>query len=551
MFSSAFKYGHQSGRKEKGMKKILMTGICLICLFLLLSSGCGQDKDSQPDPSSLPGASVSPNEEEDVLTLFDKNSDRHMFDDRIAQEIMNRTGVRIEVIDSTADAEEREELMYTYQDYPDIIKVDLEAISKYQNAGFLVDLSPYLSELPAVKDMYGNILNRFRTEDGALYYLGNWYGKDPDAISGFQIRYDYLVELVGRERADSDEPFTQEEFLDLLRAFARKHPEINGEPSIPFATCRDFEYMASVQGMYGMKTYYEKDGHLQHLIKDPRYIQMLSFLNQMYREGLLDKEWILNREELFTEKLKSGRVFATATAYWDIFNENTYLRSKEGEDAFYACYKVLGVGTDASETTYGGRNSLGWDAIAVTDHCENMDAALKVINFLASEEGQYLMLWGIEGEDWSFINGVRTPSDKNLSLFTRSVTNAIDQTSIRRWIWFIKNGNGSDGSPYDMMTKYRPTLEARLANRRMQGDYWDTSVYLGLDPESGTEESLMWTNIKNIYDETFPKMVNADSEQSMLELYDKLLQDMEAEGLTSVEAIWTQNYQNRMEQWRE
>ena len=146
---------------------------------------------------------------------------------------------------------------------------------------------------------------------------------------------------------------------------------------------------------------------------------------------------------------------------------------------------------------------------------------------------------------------MRTPIEENLELFTRSVSRAIEQTSVRRWIWFIKNGNGSDGSPYDMMTKYQPTLEAQLANRRMEGDYWDTSAYLGLDPESGTEESLMWTSIKNIYDEAFPRMVNADSEESMLKMYEKLLLDMEAEGLSPVEAIWTQNYQKRMEQWEE
>lgn len=179
------------------------------------------------------GVSAGTDEEEYVLTLFDKNSDRHKFDDRIAQEIMRRTGVRIQVIDSTDDAAEREELMYTYQDYPDMIKVDLDAIAKYQDAGFLIDLSPYLSRLPAVEEMYGDMLNRFRTEDGKLYYLGNWYGEDLDAVSGFQIRYDYLVELAGKERADSDEPFTQEEFLELLRSFAEKYPQIDGQPSIP------------------------------------------------------------------------------------------------------------------------------------------------------------------------------------------------------------------------------------------------------------------------------------------------------------------------------
>ena len=185
------------------MKKLIMSGVCLIFLSLLLAAGCGQKEDRQAtgsiNSSGGTNSSAGSDGEEYVLTLFDKNSDRHSFDDRIAQEIMRRTGVRIQVIDSTDDAAEKEELMYTYQDYPDMIKVDLESISKYQDAGYLIDLSPYLSRLPAVEEMYGDMLNRYRTEDGALYYLGNWYGEDLDAVSGFQIRYDYLVELVGKE----------------------------------------------------------------------------------------------------------------------------------------------------------------------------------------------------------------------------------------------------------------------------------------------------------------------------------------------------------------
>ncbi len=524
------------------MKKITITGICASSLLFLLSAGCDKEADALTDASPAPEAE---------LVLFDKNSDRHAFDDRIAQEIMKRTGVKIRVIDSTDDHAKKDELMYTYQDYPDIIKVDLKEISKYQDSGYLINLDPWLPKLPAVTEMYGDMLNRMRDQDGNLYYLGNWYGKDPDAVLGFQIRYDYLTELVGRERADSDEPFTQEEFLELLRAFSEKYPEINGEPSIPFTVCLDYSWRATMQGMYGMKNYYEEDGQLFHLARDPNYLQMLTFQNRMYREGLLDKEWVVNRTALYQDKLTSGRVFSTACAYWDIAPQNSALSAQYGDDAFFACYKVLGENMTADQTTYGGRNSIGWDAIAVTDHCSDMDAALRVINFLASEEGQYLMLWGIEGEDWDYVDDVRTPSQENLSLFTRDIYQATDATGIRRWLWFIKNGNGSDGSPYDMMTKYQPSREAALANRRMATDYWDTSRYMDLDPPDGSEEALMLFNIDNIYDKAVPRMINAGSEESMLELYNKLIQDMEMEGLADVEAVWTDNYQKRVEQWRE
>ena len=84
-------------------------------------------------------------------------------------------------------------------------------------------------------------------------------------MSAFQIRYDYLVSLVGKERADSDEPFTQEEFLALLRQFAEEYPQIDGQDSIPFTVNLKYEYDNSFRGMYGMKLYYEEEGRLYHL----------------------------------------------------------------------------------------------------------------------------------------------------------------------------------------------------------------------------------------------------------------------------------------------
>ncbi len=525
------------------MKKYLAITILFIFLLAAGAGGCGAPGRTMPEKEAQ--------EQPPELVLFDKNSERHSFDDPIAREIMRRTGVSIRVMDSTDDPEKREKLMFTYQDYPDLIKVELGAITKYRDAGYLVDLNPYLPQLPAVTEMYGDMLSRMRDQDGSLYYLGNWYGKDPDAIFGFQIRYDYLTELVGRERADSDEPFTQTEFVELLRAFSQKYPEIDGEPSIPFTTCLDIACQPAIQGMYGIKKYYEQDGQLSHPARDPNYLQMIAFENSLYREGLLDKEWVVNRRSLYQDKLTSGRVFATACAYWDIASENAALRARYGDEAFFACYKVLGEGVDASQTSYGGRNSIGWDAIAVTDHCADMEAALKVINFLASEEGQYLMLWGIQGQDWDFVDNVRTPSPENLALFTQDITQAVQKTGIRRWLWFIKNGNGSDGSPYDMMTKYNPTPEASLANRRMAGDYWDESQYMELDPPEGSEESLMLYHIDSIYEKTYLRMINADSPKTLTELYHKLIRDMEMEGLSRVEALWIRNYQQRMKQWRD
>ena len=61
-----------------------------------------------------------------------------------------------------------------------------------------------------------------------------------------------------------------------------------------------------------------------------------------------------------------------------------------------------------------------------------MDAVLKVIDFLASEEGQYLMLWGIEGEDWNYVDGKRTPDAAILAEALSDINQAKKNTGIRR-----------------------------------------------------------------------------------------------------------------------
>lgn len=46
------------------------------------------------------------------------------------------------------------------------------------------------------------------------------------------MRYDIMIELVGQERADSDEPFTFSEMVEILKQFKEKYPEMNGQESV-------------------------------------------------------------------------------------------------------------------------------------------------------------------------------------------------------------------------------------------------------------------------------------------------------------------------------
>ena len=79
---------------------------------------------------------------------------------------------------------------------------------------------------------------------------------------------------------------------------------------------------------------------------------------------------------------------------------------------------------------------------------------MKMINYLASEEGQYLLMWGIEGTNWNMEDGKHVPNDDLIEGFQTDFDKTKLDTGVRKWTWFVKNGNGTDGTPYDV-TQYK------------------------------------------------------------------------------------------------
>lgn len=490
--------------------------------------------------------------ERPVLTFFDKNSGSKAFDDRIAQEIMNRTGITIELISPTGDPSEKLNLMLAGVDYPDIVLMDRgsDIVNKYIEAGALVNLGDYMDKMPNVVEMYGDNLNKTRYIDGNNYYLSNWYGYDPEPVGAFLVRYDLMVDLVGKERADSDEPFTFSEFREVLRQFKQKYPTLEGKESIPLTiwapgSADDVHWMFA--DMLGMKAYYEEDGRLYNRVRDPRYLTAMHMMNDLYTEGLLDKDLYTNQGDMLTQRLSTGNVFAFAASYWGANDANKSLEQTHGEDAIFLPYNVVGDGVDPEDSTTGERSSLGWDAIAITKNCENLDAALAFFDFCASQEGQDLMLWGIEGEDYTLEDGKYTPIGDIVDRLQND-PDAKDETGISRWEWFVKNASHADGSPTRLSTVNRTRVQ-EYAYKNLEGTYYDTAEYDGLLPAGNDPVVLKSQKVQDIVNQAYAQMVAAPSAEEMEKIYQQMMADVEAAGLADVEEVINENYQKRMAIW--
>ena len=194
------------------MKKFLALLLAALMIITALAACQGAPSGGQAQPAENEAGEKEADageEKEDeassdevyTIKFFDKNSGTKVFgEDRVSVELMKRTGVKVEVVNPTGDPSEKLSLMLAANDYPDIVLMDRgsDIVNQYIEAGALIPLSDYFDLMPNVVQMYGEVLNKSVYKDGKNYYLNNWYGVDPDPVNAFTMRYDTMIDLVGR-----------------------------------------------------------------------------------------------------------------------------------------------------------------------------------------------------------------------------------------------------------------------------------------------------------------------------------------------------------------
>lgn len=112
---------------------------------------------------------------------------------------------------------------------------------------------------------------------------------------GALIRQDWLDKL------ELDMPTTQEEFVEVLRAFKTGDPNGNGQadeiPTGGRAEARWMDYLFAMYGIAMWEGFPEwdiYDGELTYSAVTPNMRDALEFISGLYQEGLLDEETLIN-----------------------------------------------------------------------------------------------------------------------------------------------------------------------------------------------------------------------------------------------------------------
>lgn len=374
-------------------KKLSMTIIFVLLAVMLAACGSGSNNGSSNSSAGKEGS--TPAETKPVLKQlgFQRNFDPNK--DPVAAFLEEKTGYKVEY--ETLPLENPDDklnlLMANNEPY-DIVKLSGAQYNRLAVQGALEPLDELLAEHG--QGLLGATPAEFFENakvDGQIYGIPE---KHPRGFVGsaLAINQKLLDEL------DMQVPTTIDEFYELLVAIKEKKgivPMTGFESIIP-----------EISGAFGVVTNYEvQDGKLIHRLEGPGMQEYLSFMNKLYKEGLIDQEWPVNKSETIQQKFTTGKA-GIMTYGWGIAPAVTDALKKNDPDAEITLITSL-KGEDGQIGNWVQGGGVSW-YIGIPKSSKNKVEAMKYLNMKVESDLFKELAIGVEGVHYSVgSDGVMLP----------------------------------------------------------------------------------------------------------------------------------------------
>ena len=492
-------------------------------------------------------------------------SDDLKFTDSISKIITEKTGVTLDFIDTRMDQNSSIELMIANNNYPDLIFAKSN-LSKLIEADAIIPLDEYIEKYGNnIKKLYGNqiVKLRYTKEDPSIYSFGTYEIKDNKAeTSGTMQLQNAVLKEFGYPKIK-----TLSDYENILLAYIKKYPEINGHKTIGLSLLTDDWYWyvgLSNPGNYVLGL--PDDGQwivnpynqtAVYKFLNPQMKSFYQWLNKIFHEGLLDPESFTQNIDVWKAKLSDGFVLGTAAPLWAFSDIQTNLVIKDMAERSFAYLPVTAsiAYKDPSLKDYG--YSGGW-GIAISKQCKDPLTAFKFIDWFCSEEAQILVNWGIEGIDYYY-----NTENKRVPIYSDNSTDGIGD-----WLYpFPMAGPGyidSTGNPIGKNLRETVKANYNYAEKetlRAYGvdlwvDLFPTSEELGVSKHGQVwqyplkvQSQNTVSKIDDFVKDSLIKMI-LGSPESFDDEYKAMCHEIEKMGIHDIENEMTALIKDKMELWR-
>jgi putative aldouronate transport system substrate-binding protein len=382
----------------------------------LLAAGCtSSSKDNAPkakmDGDKVIISVMSPADED---TKLDTNSITTMLSDKYKIKFQFQT--------TTMDggpAKEKRQISLASGDYPDLFmlipwvdaftKTDVQKLGQQGVAVPLEGLiKQYAPNIQKALDSNPVLKAMSTTPDGHIYAMPQWsdcyHCTYPDKL---------WINSAWLKKLNLQMPKTTEDLRTVLQAFKTQDPNGNGKADeIPMTTdTGDSSLINYLMGAFAYAPYGANNGNTELLelngstvatpVDKPEWRAGLKYINSLYKQGLIDPaSFTQNAEALQTVGNNPAAVeVGSSPVLWPgIFVQ---LGSKDGRDKQYDAVPPLTGPDGKSYTAYNNPTSTGYTFMLTNKSSkEARIAAIKMLDYIYTDEGQTIVNSGPEGVGW-------------------------------------------------------------------------------------------------------------------------------------------------------
>jgi putative aldouronate transport system substrate-binding protein len=143
----------------------------------------------------------------------------------------------------------------------------------------------------------------------------------------------------------------------------------------------------------------------------PGVKEALRFLNKMYNDGLLDPDFPLYTDDVTPSNVMKSGIVGAFQHNWDHpYRQNTQIQTELEKNIPGAKFIPIDPFTNsAGKTPKRGTPAAGGLIFFVPKSSQNVEAALRYVNWLCRYENYHFLQFGNEGVNHSKVNGVELP----------------------------------------------------------------------------------------------------------------------------------------------
>lgn len=397
------------------MAKRILSLILVICMLLSVLAGCGKqepvaEKEEQP-PEATPIVEQEVNPEFDPKSVTDgvKLTIAVKAHEKVLDYNTNTTtllleelfGVDLEFITyAAADYDDKMNVMVmSGEKLPDIIfDPATAAIEQWAAEGALVSLNEYYADPNYTPNMHSactcediDIAQKMMSSDGNIWGMPKWA-----RIGANEVWQKLWVNEAWLKEIGMEMPTTTEEFYEVAKKIHETDLNGNGKYdeialSGPGKGWFD-SLMSAFVYSYDTERRVVEDGKVAFAFTTEEWKNGLKYIKKFFDEGLIPDSTLTHTDEQYYALEAEGLVFAFNN--WWFFSDNPELMAE------YVWCEPLSGPEGVQYSHYDPfKPSIG---AAITADCENVGAAVLVLDYLLRDDMTISTRYGLEGKDWDY-----------------------------------------------------------------------------------------------------------------------------------------------------